>query len=68
MDVFIPVTGGQADNGKGDPVGNWLVANAERIGIQYIIWDHSDWQASLSGEKLSGYGGPIPTSIISTWS
>jgi hypothetical protein len=60
IDVFIPTTGGDADNTKGDAVGNWLATHAERIGVQLIIWDHSVWQASLSGEKLRAYGGPIP--------
>ena len=60
LDLYIPEVGGQADNGKGDPVGNWLVANAEWIGIQYIIWDRTDWQANAPGDKASPYGGPVP--------
>jgi len=60
IDVFIPMAGGQADNTLGDPVANWLITHAERIGIQLVIWDHSVWQANQSGEKLRPYGGPVP--------
>jgi hypothetical protein len=60
IDVFIPLSGGDADNTQGDQVANWLITHAERIGIQLVIWDRSVWQASLSGEKLRAYGGPVP--------
>ena len=60
IDIFIPMAGGAADNTAGDPVANWLITHAERIGIQLVIWDQSVWQASLSGEKLRAYSGPIP--------
>ncbi len=60
IDVFIPTTGGQADNTRGDPVANWLVANAQRLGVQYLIWDRTQWNASRAGEKASPYGGPHP--------
>jgi hypothetical protein len=60
IDIMIPTSGGAADNTGADPIANWLIMNAERIGIQLVIWDQSVWQASLSGEKLRAYGGPIP--------
>ncbi|MDO9020936.1 MAG: hypothetical protein Q8S73_00390 [Deltaproteobacteria bacterium] len=60
IDVFIPTTGGQADNTRGDVVANWLVTNAQRLGVQYIIWDRTQWNASRSGDKVSPYGGPHP--------
>lgn len=60
IDVFIPLVGGQADNDKGDPVANWLIKNAQQIGVQYIIWDRTQWSAAKSGTKVSGYGGPHP--------
>jgi hypothetical protein len=60
LDVMIPTIGGDADNTTGDEIGNWLITHAEFIGIQLVIWDHRVWQASLSGEKLQPYGGPIP--------
>lgn len=61
IDVFIPLAGKQADNTKGDAVANWLVENAEAIGVQYIIWDRTSWNASrAAGSKVKGYGGPHP--------
>lgn len=61
LDIFIPLDGGEADNGLGDPVGNWLIENAEEIGIQYIIWDRWTWGAHRpSGSKDRSYGGPHP--------
>lgn len=61
IDVFIPLDGKQADNTKGDAVANWLVQNAEKIGVQYIIWDRTSWNASRkAGSKVAGYGGPHP--------
>jgi len=60
IDVFIPTTGGQADNTRGDPVANWLVVNAQRLGVQYIIWDRTQWNGSRTGDKVSPYGGPHP--------
>jgi hypothetical protein len=58
MDVFIPPIGGQADNGKGDVVANWLVDHAAEIGVQLIIWDRSVWRGN--GTNAAAYGGPNP--------
>jgi hypothetical protein len=58
MDVFIPTTGGQADNSRGDKVANWLVEHASEIGIQLIIWDRSVWRGN--GTNDTAYGGPHP--------
>jgi len=61
MDIFIPLHGGEADNDLGDPVANWLIENAEEIGIQYIIWDRWTWGAHRSsGSKERSYGGAHP--------
>ena len=60
LDVFIPLDKGKADNGKGDEVANWLVKNAEKIGVQLVIWDRTMWVAANSGEKAVGYTGPHP--------
>ena len=62
LDIMIPVDGswsdrGSADNDKGDPIANWLIENAETIGIQYIVWDRRSWGAHRSGSKLRDYGG-----------
>ncbi len=66
LDIMIPLAGdfeddGAADNDRGDPLGNWLIENADDIGIQYIIWDQWDWMAARSaGAKDRSYGGVHP--------
>ncbi|MEZ4375248.1 MAG: MYXO-CTERM sorting domain-containing protein [Polyangiaceae bacterium] len=63
LDIMIPVVGADqdADNDAGDPVGNWLIENAEAIGIQYMIWDQWSWNASrAAGSKDRAYTGPNP--------
>ncbi|MCA9548036.1 MAG: hypothetical protein KC613_26705, partial [Myxococcales bacterium] len=32
IDVFVPLSGGEADNDLGDPIGNWLIEHADEIG------------------------------------
>lgn len=32
----------------GDAVANWLVVNAQRIGLQYILWSRTEWTANGS--------------------
>jgi hypothetical protein len=58
LDIFVPRTGGAADNGQGDKIANWLVTNAQRIGVQLVIWDRTIWRAN--GTNDSAYGGPHP--------
>ncbi len=63
LDIMIPLVGSpnDADNDAGDPIGNWLIENAEAIGIQFIIWDHFTWTASrAAGSKGRAYTGPNP--------
>ena len=65
LDIMIyPVgypDGTEADNEMGDPIANWLVVNAERIGIQQIIWDRWLWRAEdAPGEKDRAYTGEHP--------
>lgn len=48
LDIMIPTVGGDADNDLGDPIAHWLIQNAEAIGIQTIIWDHTIWRTSYS--------------------
>jgi hypothetical protein len=61
LDIMLPTIAGEADNDIGDPIGNWLIENAEVIGIQYIIWDLYTWNASRDvGAKGKNYGGAHP--------
>ena len=51
----------QADNDLGDPVANWLISNAESIGITYLIWDRTKWSGSQTyppeQTRHARYGG-----------
>lgn len=61
LDIMLHLDGGEADNGVGDPIGNWLIENAEAIGISLIIWDLYSWGAHRTpGEKDRDYGGAHP--------
>ena len=60
LDIMIPKIKGQADNTVGDAIANWLVVNAEDLGVQFIIWDQTKWNASYSSNKAKPYGGPVP--------
>lgn len=60
LDLFVPMDDGRADNDAGDPVANWLVTHSEDVGVQYIIWDRTDWGAHRDAPKTSDYGGPNP--------
>jgi len=61
LDIMLPQSNGTADNDLGDPIGAWLIENAETIGIQYIIWDEWTWMAARTpGSKGKLYGGPNP--------
>lgn len=57
VDIFFPLSRKAADNTKGDPVANWLVTNSEKIGVQYVIWDRTEWKV---GAGASSYGGKHP--------
>lgn len=60
MDIMIPLVGGDANNSRGDAIANYLIKNAEAMGIQFVIWDRNDWGASRAAPKLRAYGGPSP--------
>ena len=60
LDIMIPTDHGDADNGVGDPIANWLIANSHVIGIQYLIWDHTQWSGSRTSGRVRAYTGPIP--------
>jgi hypothetical protein len=60
LDVMISPIGGDADNGDGDPIGNWLIENAEAIGIQTIIWDHTIWRVTYDPREHQLSSGANP--------
>lgn len=59
LDIMLPLaSGGQADNGRGDAIANWLVKNAADMGVQLIIWDRTVWRSN--GSNDGSYSGPHP--------
>lgn len=60
LDIMIPLDHGDADNGVGDAIANWLIANSRTIGIQYLAWDRTQWSGSRSTGRVRPYTGPIP--------
>ncbi|MBN8615563.1 MAG: hypothetical protein J0L92_33515, partial [Deltaproteobacteria bacterium] len=53
IDLMITEIGGDADNTAGDAVANWLIENAEYIGVQRVIWDGKYWNGSRRGAHFS---------------
>jgi hypothetical protein len=60
LDIMIPLDRGDADNGIGDPIANWLIAHSSEIGIQYLIWDRTQWSGSRTSSRVRAYTGPNP--------
>lgn len=60
LDIMIPMIGKEANSAIGDPIANWLVSNAQNIGIQYMIWNRTSWNGSKRANKLKPYTGPVP--------
>lgn len=53
IDLMIPTIAGDADNTAGDAVANWLIENAEYIGIQRVIWDGMFWNGERGFSEIS---------------
>jgi hypothetical protein len=61
LDLMISLADAEADNDLGDPIGNWLIENAETLGVQYVIWDEWTWMADRpEGDKDRAYAGAHP--------
>ena len=59
LDIMIPVLpDGGANNAVGDPIANWLVVNAERLGIHLIIWDQASWGPHRDHYNTALYSNP----------
>ena len=50
----------EGDLAKGAEVANWLVLNAQRLGIQYVIFDGLEVSSSRIGEAWETYTGTNP--------
>jgi MYXO-CTERM domain-containing protein len=59
VDLMIPQASGGADNTNGDQVANWLIENAEYIGIQRVIWDGKYW----NGGRINNHFSDIPNGV-----
>jgi hypothetical protein len=44
---------------EGDAIADWLVTHATDLGVQYVIWDHVQWNPSRA-EQFRPYTGPNP--------
>jgi len=60
IDIMVPMTGGKANSAVGDRLANFLVENAEAIGVQLVIWNRNSWSPSRNRPKLRSYTGPVP--------
>ena len=61
VDLMMPMDGSEADNTLGDAVANWLIENAEYIGVQRVIWDGRYW----SGNRINDHFRDIDDSLCS---
>ncbi len=52
IDIGIATIDGDADNTRGDEIANWLIANAEHIGVQRVIWDGMYWTGSRRNDHF----------------
>jgi hypothetical protein len=58
VDFMIPTVGGRPNLSIGTPIANWLVQNANAIGIQYVIWAENRWSRSAPSLGFERYVGP----------
>lgn len=60
IDLFVPLAGSEADNDLGDPIANYLIMNAQEIGVEFVVWDRTSWGAHRDAPKHRAYTGPHP--------
>ena len=53
LDLFVSKAGG-------DAVANYLVKNANQLGVQLVIWKRTLWKVTPGGGSSRAYGGPNP--------
>lgn len=67
IDIMIPNWRTPAGNQLGKRIADWVVANHARLGVKYVIWDSSVWNAERqsggwrSCATTSCYSGPNDT-------
>lgn len=57
IDIMIPNYKTPAGNQLGKQIADWVVANHEQLGVKYVIWDSSVWNA----ERPTGGWRPCAT-------
>lgn len=63
IDIFFrPVT--EENRREGWILAHWLVAHAEDLKIQYVIFDDQFWSAHISGGQWHDYDAPEPSNEI----
>lgn len=50
-----------AATARGWEVATWMVANADALGVEYVIWQGRIWLSSLGGQGWRPYNGYGPT-------
>lgn len=58
LDAMIAAPGTPEGNATGDALAAFLVENADRLGVQGVIWRRREWYASRSGAAWEDYHGP----------
>ncbi len=67
IDIMIPNWRTPAGNQLGKRIADWVVANHEQLGVKYVIWDSSVWNAERQSggwracATTSCYSGPNDT-------
>jgi hypothetical protein len=51
-------TASGADKAYGNRLSAWFIANADRLGVMYVIWFHQIWMPSTGWRSYSGGGSP----------
>ncbi len=58
---FENVNASGGDKAYGDRLASYLVKNASRLGVMYVIWYRQIWMPSTGWRSYSGSGGPNAT-------
>jgi hypothetical protein len=56
--TFVDARATGADQAYGDRLASWFLANADRLGILYVIWYKRIWMASTGWRSYGGDGTP----------
>lgn len=60
IDAMIVAPNTAAGNAAGDALSNFLVQNADRLGLQGVIWRRTEWYTSTIATAWENYAGENP--------